>query len=548
MRPTSVGSSDRGDVLPSLPRRAASTSAGRTAGSLDLGCGAGIVAEELAARTRIWGWTSRASSCASRALGCRAPRSSLRGHVRARARATRSLDAVAAFWSIIHVPRRLHADALRSRMQRWLRPGGLLFGTLGSGDNPDERRDDFFGAPMYWSHFDAATNRRLLRDGGVRQSQEADVVEDMDERHLWVIARPDARIPAGGPGRLRLGWPSVSATILDGRAVAAQIRAEIAERVMALVDRGIQPGLAAVLVGNDEASRIYLTLQAQGVRRRRDALRAGRPPLVRHRERAARDDAAPEPRSRDPRDHRAAAGPASTSASSSVQTTVDPAKDVDGLHPLNVGLMVRGDPSFPPATPYGIVELLLRSGVELEGAEVVVVGYGELVGAPLSMMLAQDSIRGNATVTICHIKTRDLAAQTRRADILVAAAGRPHLITADMVKPGAVVVDVGVHRTDGGLVGDVRFDEVKEVAGAITPVPGGVGPMTTAMLLAEHGHRGRGVRSSGGDARRVAGSRPSSLSRALRRHDRGRPAALGRSRPRSLARRARSSGTRTRST
>jgi methylenetetrahydrofolate dehydrogenase (NADP+)/methenyltetrahydrofolate cyclohydrolase len=163
--------------------------------------------------------------------------------------------------------------------------------------------------------------------------------------------------------------------------------------------------------------------------------------------------------------------------------TIDPAKDVDGLHPLNVGLMVRGDPSFPPATPYGIVELLLRSGVELEGAEVVVVGYGDLVGAPLSIMLAQDSIRGNATVTICHIKTRDLASHTRRADILVAAAGTPQLITADMVKPGAVVIDVGVHRTETGLIGDVRFDEVKEVAGAITPVPGGVGPMTTAMLL-----------------------------------------------------------------
>ena len=129
------------------------------------------------------------------------------------------------------------------------------------------------------------------------------------------------------------------------------------------------------------------------------------------------------------------------------------------------------------------MKLLLRSGVELEGAEVVVVGYGELVGAPLSIMLAQDSIRGNATVTICHIRTRDLAAHTRRADILVAAAGKPHLVTADMVKPGAVVIDVGVHRTDDGLVGDVKFDEVKEVAGAITPVPGGVGPMTTAMLL-----------------------------------------------------------------
>ncbi len=167
-----------------------------------------------------------------------------------------------------------------------------------------------------------------------------------------------------------------------------------------------------------------------------------------------------------------------------VQTTIDPAKDVDGLHPTNVGLMVRGDPTaFPPATPYGIVELLLRSGVQLDGAEVVVVGYGELVGAPLSIMLAQDSIRGNATVTITHIRTRDLAAHTRQADILIAAAGVPELVTADMVKPGAVVIDVGVHRTERGLVGDVRFEEVRDVAGMITPVPGGVGPMTTAMLL-----------------------------------------------------------------
>jgi methylenetetrahydrofolate dehydrogenase (NADP+)/methenyltetrahydrofolate cyclohydrolase len=129
------------------------------------------------------------------------------------------------------------------------------------------------------------------------------------------------------------------------------------------------------------------------------------------------------------------------------------------------------------------VELLLRSEIRLEGAEVVVVGYGGLVGAPLSIMLAQDSIRGNATVTITHVKTADLADHTRRADILVAAAGVPRLITGDMVKPGGTVIDVGVHRTDDGLVGDVAFDEVAEVAGAITPVPGGVGPMTVAMLL-----------------------------------------------------------------
>jgi methylenetetrahydrofolate dehydrogenase (NADP+)/methenyltetrahydrofolate cyclohydrolase len=274
----------------------------------------------------------------------------------------------------------------------------------------------------------------------------------------------------------------VSATILDGRAVSAQIRSEIAGRVMALVDRGVQPGLAAVLVGDDEASRIYLGSKHKasadvGVRSEQVDL----PAYVTEGELLATIRRL----NRDPEVHGIIVQlPVPRHISElAVQMTIDPAKDVDGLHPLNVGLMVRGDPSFPPATPYGIVELLLRSGIQLEGAQVVVVGYGELVGAPLSIMLAEDSIRGNATVTICHAKTRDLVEQTRRADILVAAAGRPQLITADMVKPGAVVVDVGVHRTDHGLIGDVKFDEVKEVADAITPVPGGVGPMTTAMLL-----------------------------------------------------------------
>ena len=274
----------------------------------------------------------------------------------------------------------------------------------------------------------------------------------------------------------------MSATILDGRAVSAQIRSEIAGRVMALVDRGVQPGLAAVLVGDDEASRIYLGSKHKasadvGVRSEQVDL----PAYVTEGELLATIRRL----NRDPEVHGIIVQlPVPRHISElAVQMTIDPAKDVDGLHPLNVGLMVRGDPSFPPATPYGIVELLLRSGIQLEGAQVVVVGYGELVGAPLSIMLAEDSIRGNATVTICHAKTRDLVEQTRRADILVAAAGRPQLITADMVKPGAVVVDVGVHRTDHGLIGDVKFDEVKEVAGAITPVPGGVGPMTTAMLL-----------------------------------------------------------------
>jgi methylenetetrahydrofolate dehydrogenase (NADP+)/methenyltetrahydrofolate cyclohydrolase len=153
------------------------------------------------------------------------------------------------------------------------------------------------------------------------------------------------------------------------------------------------------------------------------------------------------------------------------------------MHPWNIGMMVRGGPGFLPATPYGIVELMLRSGVAIEGAEVTIVGYGELVGSPLSVMLAQDSIRGNATVTSTHIKTRDLADHTRRADILVVAAGVPQLIRGEHIKPGATVIDVGVHRTAEGLVGDVLFVEAVEVAGAITPVPGGVGPLTVAMLM-----------------------------------------------------------------
>jgi methylenetetrahydrofolate dehydrogenase (NADP+)/methenyltetrahydrofolate cyclohydrolase len=274
----------------------------------------------------------------------------------------------------------------------------------------------------------------------------------------------------------------VSATILDGKAIAAQIRTEIAERVQALADRGVQPGLAAVLVGDDEGSRIYLGSKHKacadvGMRSEQIDL----PTYTTEGQLLATIRRL----NRDPEIHGIIVQlPVPKHISElNAQTTIDPAKDVDGLHPLNVGLMVRGDPSFPPATPFGIVELLLRSGIELEGAEVVVVGYGPLVGAPLSIMLAQDSIRGNSTVTICHILTRDLAAHTRRADILVAAAGKPQIITADMVKSGAVVIDVGVHRTDDGLVGDVRFDDVKEVAGAITPVPGGVGPMTTSMLL-----------------------------------------------------------------
>jgi methylenetetrahydrofolate dehydrogenase (NADP+) / methenyltetrahydrofolate cyclohydrolase len=274
----------------------------------------------------------------------------------------------------------------------------------------------------------------------------------------------------------------VTARILDGRAVAAQIRSEVSERVRALADHGITPGLAAVLVGDDQASRIYVEAKHKacadvGIHSEQVNL----PGYVTAGEMLATIRRL----NRDPEIHGIIVQlplPAHLNELE-VQRTMAPEKDVDGLHPWNVGMVVRGEATFQPATPYGIVELLLRSGIPLEGAEVVVVGYGDLVGAPLSIMLAQDSIRGNATVTITHVKTANLTTHTRRADILVAAAGVPRLITGDMIKPGGTVIDVGVHRTEEGLVGDVHFEEAVEVAGAITPVPGGVGPMTVAMLL-----------------------------------------------------------------
>ena len=274
----------------------------------------------------------------------------------------------------------------------------------------------------------------------------------------------------------------MTARILDGKATSAQIRSEVAERVRALSGKGIIPGLAAVLVGDDAASRIYVGQKHKasadvGIRSEQVDL----PAYVTEHELLATIRRL----NRDPEIHGIIVQlPLPDHLPElDIQRAILPEKDVDGLHPSNIGMMVRRGPFFLPATPYGIVELLLRCDVPLEGAEVTIVGYGELVGAPLSVMLTQNSVRGNATVTSTHIRTRDLRAHTLRADILVAAAGVPQLIGADMVRPGATVVDVGVHRTEHGLVGDVRFDEVAEVAGAISPVPGGVGPMTVAMLL-----------------------------------------------------------------
>jgi methylenetetrahydrofolate dehydrogenase (NADP+)/methenyltetrahydrofolate cyclohydrolase len=275
---------------------------------------------------------------------------------------------------------------------------------------------------------------------------------------------------------------AVTATVIDGAAMAADIRGEVAERVAKLAVRGVTPGLAAVLVGKDEPSRIYVAAKERacaevGIRSERHELLGSAPEgdLLELVSRLDEDPAVhgilvqlPLP------DHISVLA---------VHETLSVDKDVDALTPSSVGRLVRGEASYLPATPYGIVELLARTGIETSGRDVVIVGRGALVGMPLAIMLAQKTPRGNATVTLCHTATTDLAAHTRRADILVAAAGRPGTITADMVKPGAVVIDVAVNRIDAGLVGDVAFDEVAEVAGWITPVPGGVGPLTVAMLL-----------------------------------------------------------------
>jgi len=274
----------------------------------------------------------------------------------------------------------------------------------------------------------------------------------------------------------------MTADIINGKEIAAQVRADVAERVRALKERGIEPGLAAVLVGDDPASHIYVGSKQKacaevGMRSERIEL-----PADVTQERVLEELA------------RLNADPGISGmivqlpvpehiAELALQMAVAPEKDVDCLGPTNVGLLARGKGVLLPATPSGVVELLVRSGIPIEGQDVVIVGRSGLVGMPLAIMLAQKSDRANATVTLCHTRTRDLAEHTRRADILVVAAGKANAVTGDIVKPGAVVVDVGINRTEEGITGDVDFEGAKEVAGAITPVPGGVGPMTVAMLL-----------------------------------------------------------------
>ena len=278
--------------------------------------------------------------------------------------------------------------------------------------------------------------------------------------------------------------------LIDGRAIAAQLQGELIQRIAALKARGLQPGLAFVRVGEDPASKVYVG------RKEKTSVELG---IVS--ETHVLPEAASEAEllqliaklNADPRLHGilVQAPLPKHIRQEVVYASVLPAKDVDGFHPVNVGkLMLGDDTGFKPCTPAGVVELLVRSGVKTDGAEVVILGRGNIVGKPMAAMLCQKGRHANATVTICHSATRDIKAHCRRADIIVAAMGVAEFLKADMVKPGLVVMDVGVNRvpdatakTGSRLVGDVAFAEVQPIAGRITPNPGGVGPMTIAMLM-----------------------------------------------------------------
>jgi methylenetetrahydrofolate dehydrogenase (NADP+)/methenyltetrahydrofolate cyclohydrolase len=276
----------------------------------------------------------------------------------------------------------------------------------------------------------------------------------------------------------------VTARLIDGRVIAGAIRAEVAEdarRVTALVGR--RPHLAAILIGDDPASAVYVRNKERACaeagfegtvhRRPADVAQAEVGDLIHTLNEDAGVDGIllqlPLPSALDPEP---------------LLDLIEPAKDVDGLHPTNLGLLAAGRPGLVPCTPAGVQQLLIRGGVETHGARVTVVGRSQLVGTPLALLLSQKGDGGDATVTLCHSRTRDLRDHVRSADIVVAAIGRPEFITGDLIRPGAVVIDVGINRADDGrLVGDVHFTSAAEVAAAVTPVPGGVGPMTIACLL-----------------------------------------------------------------
>ena len=281
----------------------------------------------------------------------------------------------------------------------------------------------------------------------------------------------------------------MAAKIIDGKQVAAEMRAELKNKVAELKTKGVTPGLAVILVGEDPASKSYVTAKEKaceeiGMHSSDNRILA----TTTQEELLALIDKF----NKDPNIHGILVQlplPKHINEDQ-ILLAIDPAKDIDGFHPVNVGRMVVGQDAYLPCTPHGVVQLLLRSHVTLDGAEVVIVGRSNIVGKPLANMLIQKSKTGNATVTVCHTRTRDIAAHVKRADIVIAAAGRPNTITADMVKEGAVVIDVGVNRIEDAskksgfrLVGDVDFEAIKEKASLITPVPGGVGPMTITMLL-----------------------------------------------------------------
>ncbi len=280
------------------------------------------------------------------------------------------------------------------------------------------------------------------------------------------------------------------ASVINGTAIARRIRDEVAGEARALLSRGVKPGLAVVLVGEDPASAVYVRSKGKACGEAGMHSVTIRLPAETSEEDllaqvdALNEDAAihgilvqmPLPKHID---------------ADLIIRRIRPDKDVDGFHPINVGKMLIGETDgFVPCTPAGVQELLARSGVETKGKDCVVIGRSNIVGKPVAALLMQDSPAGNATVTICHSRTRDLAGHVRRADIVIAAIGRAKFITADMVKPGAVVIDVGINRVEDSstkrgyrIVGDVDYDAVREVASHITPVPGGVGPMTIALLL-----------------------------------------------------------------
>ncbi|MEL7498902.1 MAG: bifunctional methylenetetrahydrofolate dehydrogenase/methenyltetrahydrofolate cyclohydrolase FolD [Planctomycetota bacterium] len=278
------------------------------------------------------------------------------------------------------------------------------------------------------------------------------------------------------------------ANLLDGKAIAKQIQVETKSKVSQFIDSGNQqPKLAAILVGDDPASQVYVRNKERACARVGIASELIRMPietttasLLEKVDQLNRDQNVngilvqlPLPEQIDSR---------------RVLDAIDPAKDVDAFHPHNVGLISQGRPRFLPCTPHGIVQMLMRYELETTGRSVCVIGRSDIVGKPMAMMLAgRDSGLGpamaNATVTLCHSRTGDLAGIAKSADFLIAAIGKPKFVTAEMIKPGAVVVDVGINRTDDGLVGDVDFDAAMEIAGHVTPVPGGVGPLTVTMLL-----------------------------------------------------------------